>query len=125
MKKLIIIIFSLLFCFILAGCGAVKELERTDFANIEKRIEYRDRYHLDSVFVRDSVIIHVKGDTVFKDRWRDRWRDRIIRDTINISHTDTVYIEKEVFRERTEPPDSNWKEIILLIIIVILIFKFK
>lgn len=119
MKKLIVIIFSLVFCCILAGCRTAKELQNT--SNVETRIEYRDKYHRDSIYIRDSVIIHAKGDTVFKDRWRTEWKDRIIHDTVN--HTDTVYIEKEVFRERTEPP--NWNGIIILIITALLIFKFK
>lgn len=120
MKKLIFIIFSLVFCCILAGCRTAKELQNT--SNVEARIEYRDKYHRDSIYIRDSVIIHEKGDTVFKDRWRTEWKDRIIHDTVN--HTDTVYIEKEFFREKSEPP-NNWKETILIIIIAILIFKFK
>ena len=120
MKKLFVIIFSLLLCCILAGCRTGKELQNT--SNVETRIEYRDKYHRDSIYIRDSVIIHEKGDTVYKDRWRTEWKDRIIRDTVN--HTDTVYIEKEVFRDRSEPP-NNWERIILLGIIIILIFKFK
>lgn len=122
MKRLFYLILSLWLVGFLVGCKTAKELERTGFADIEKVTEYRDRYHLDSIFIRDSVIIHAKGDTIFKDRWRDRWRDRIIRDTIHVG--DTIYIEKEVFRERTEPP-NNLKEIIILIIIALLIFKFK
>lgn len=122
MKRLIYLLLSLWLVGFLVGCKTAKDLERTGFADIEKVTEYRDRYHLDSIFIRDSVIIYAKGDTVFKDRWRDRWRDRIIRDTIHVG--DTIYIEKEVFRERTEPP-NNWKEITILIIIAILIFKFK
>lgn len=119
MKKLIVIIFSLVLVCVLIGC---KTTEKMQNINTETRIEYRDKYHRDSIYIRDSVIIHEKGDTVFKDRWRTEWKDRIIHDTVN--HTDTVYIEKEVFRERTEPP-NNWKEIIILIIIALLIFKFK
>lgn len=122
MKRMIYLLLSLWLVGFLVGCKTAKDLERTGFADIEKVTEYRDRYHLDSIFIRDSVIIHAKGDTVFKDRWRDRWRDRIIRDTVHVG--DTIYIEKEVFRERTEPP-NNLKEIIILIIIAILIFKFK
>ena len=119
---MIYLLLSLWLVGFMVGCKTAKDLERTGFADIEKFIEYRDRYHLDSIFIRDSVIIHVKGDTVFKDRWRDRWRDRIIRDTVHVG--DTIYIEKEVFRERTEPP-NNWNGIIILIITALLIFKFK
>ena len=122
MKRMIYLLLSLWLVGFLVGCKTAKELERTGFADLEKVTEYRDRYHLDSIFIRDSVIIHAKGDTVFKDRWRDRWRDRIIRDTVHVG--DTIYIEKEVFRERTEPP-NKWNGIIILIITALLIFKFK
>ena len=86
MKKLIVIIFSLVLVCILAGCRTIKDVQNT--SNVETRIEYRDKYHRDSIYIRDSVIIHEKGDTVFKDRWRTEWKDRIIHDTVN--HTDTV-----------------------------------
>lgn len=119
MKKLIFIIFSLLLVCILIGCKSTEKLQNI---NTETRIEYRDKYHRDSVYIRDSIIIHVKGDTVYKDRWHAEWKEKETGDTIIL--TDTVYIEKEVFRERTEPP-NNWKEITILIIIAILIFKFK
>ena len=119
MKKLIFIIFSLLLVCILIGCKSTEKLQNI---NTETRIEYRDKYHRDSVYIRDSIIIHVKGDTVYKDRWHTEWKEKETGDTIIL--TDTVYIEKEVFRERTEPP-NNWKEITILIIIAILIFKFK
>lgn len=119
MKKLIFIIFSLLLVCVLIGC---KTTEKMQNINTETRIEYRDKYHRDSVYIRDSIIIHVKGDTVYKDRWHTEWKEKESGDTIIL--TDTVYIEKEVFRERTEPP-NNWKEITILIIIAILIFKFK
>ena len=120
MKKLIVIIFSLVLVCILTGCRTTKDLQNT--SNAETRIEYRDKYHRDSIYIRDSVIIHEKGDTVFKDRWRIEWKDKIIRDTV--FKTDTVYKEKEVFRDRSEPP-NDWNLTILLIIIAILIFKFK
>lgn len=120
MKKLIVIIFSLVLVCILAGCRTTKDLQNT--SNVETRIEYRDKYHRDSIYIRDSVIIHEKGDTVYKDRWRIEWKDKIIRDTV--FKTDTVYKEKEVFRDRSEPP-NDWNLTILLIIIAILIFKFK
>ena len=108
----------MLFC-ILVGCKSTEKLQNI---NTETRIEYRDKYHRDSIYIRDSVIIYVKGDTVFKDRWHTEWKEKESGDTIIL--TDTVYIEKEVFRDKSEPP-NNWKETILIIIIGILIFKFK
>ena len=119
MKKLIFIIFSLVLVCFLIGC---KTTEKMQNINTETRIEYRDKYHRDSIYIRDSVIIHEKGDTVFKDRWHTEWKDKIIHDTV--FKTDTVYKEKEVYRDRSKPP-NNWEETIILIIIALLIYKLK
>ena len=119
MKKLIVIIFSLVLVCVLIGCKSTEPLQNF---NTETRIEYRDKYHRDSIYIRDSVIIHEKGDTVFKDRWRTECKDKIIHDTV--FKTDTVYKEKEVYRDRSEPP-NNWEGTIILIIIALLIYKMK
>ena len=119
MKKLIFIIFSLVLVCVLIGC---KTTEKMQNINTETRIEYRDKYHRDSVYIRDSVIIYVKGDTVYKDRWHTEWKEKETGDTIIL--TDTVYIEKEVYKDRSEPP-NNWEGTIILIIIALLIYKLK
>ena len=108
----------MLFC-ILVGCKSTEKLQNI---NTETRIEYRDKYHRDSIYIRDSVIIYVKGDTVFKDRWHTEWKEKESGDTIIL--TDTVYIEKEVYKDRSEPPNNNGM-IIILILIIIIIYKFK
>lgn len=119
MRKLIVIIFSLVLFCILVGCKSTEKLQNI---NTETRIEYRDKYHRDSIYIRDSVIIYVKGDTVFKDRWHTEWKEKESGDTIIL--TDTVYIEKEVYRDKSEPPNNNGM-IIILILIIIIIYKFK
>lgn len=60
----------------------------------------------DSIYVRDSISVWMKGDTVFKDRWRDRVRDLrgtlivndTVRDTITKPYyiTNTTTVEKEL-----------------------------
>ena len=119
MKKLLVIIFSIVLFCILVGCKTTEKLQNI---NTETRIEYRDKYHRDSIYIRDSVIIYVKGDTVYKDRWHTEWKEKESGDTIIL--TDTVYIEKEVYKDRSEPPNNNGM-IITLILIIIIIYKFK
>ena len=119
MRKLIVIIFSLVLFCILVGCKSTEKLQNI---NTETRIEYRDKYHRDSIYIRDSIIIQVKGDTVFKDRWHTEWKEKESGDTVFLS--DTVYIEKEVYRDKSEPPNNNGM-IIILILIIIIIYKFK
>lgn len=57
----------------------------------------------DSVYVRDSIHIKEKGDTVWIDRWHTLWKIKTAYDTTYISKTDTVGVpypvEKLVERE--------------------------
>lgn len=68
-------------------------------------IEYRDsivtRYRHDTIqtYEKDSIFIHAKGDTVWRERWSIRWRDKIVErhDTIYQDRkTETVRVEKVV-----------------------------
>jgi hypothetical protein len=82
----------LLLCTVFSGCKtkmAYVPAERT-------KIEYRDRYMLDSVFYRDTVNIFSRGDTVYNTeiKWRERYK--FVRDTINVTDTIPVIVEKEV-----------------------------
>lgn len=63
------------------------------------RTEVRHTVSRDSVFVRDSVSVTQRGDTVFRDRWHVRWRDRWLTDTLAVR--DTVPVVVPVERERT------------------------
>lgn len=63
------------------------------------RTEVRHTVRLDSVFVRDSVSVTQRGDTVFRDRWHVRWRDRWLTDTLAVR--DTVPVVVPVEREHT------------------------
>lgn len=77
---------------------------------------------IDTLMLRDSVVVMVRGDTVIKEAWRTRDRVSIIRDTVRIGngfelqelHRDTirepqiVEVEKEVVKEVEKKPPW-WK----------------
>lgn len=76
----------------------------TKYVPIESvHTEYRDRVNVqrDSIYLRDSIYIENKGDTIVIERWRDRWRDRIIRDTMSVNTTDTIQHSVEVEKPLT------------------------
>lgn len=76
----------------------------TKYVPIESvHTEYRDRVNIqrDSIYLRDSIYIENKGDTIVIERWRDRWRDRIIRDTMRVNTTDTIQHIVEVEKPLT------------------------
>lgn len=53
---------------------------------------------IDTLMLRDSVVVMVRGDTIYKEAWRIRDRIRILRDTLRIgngftlaqTHRDTI-----------------------------------
>lgn len=95
-RLLVCVFIVLLLAWVLRGCKTCECLPS---------VEYRDsivtRYHHDTIqtYAKDSVFIHQKGDTVWRERWSIRWRDKIVErhDTIYCDQeTETVRVEKVV-----------------------------
>lgn len=83
MKKLLL----LLFAYVLASCAGTK----TIYVPVQSvKTEYKDRHKTDSIHVLDSVYFAVKGDTVFKEKYRTIYKDRLLRDSI--FKTDTIRV---------------------------------
>lgn len=84
-------------CFCLCSCSTQYvpvESVRYDsvfFAKIQK----------DSIFVRDSVFIRQKGDTVFKDKFQFVYKYVLQRDTAYIVRTDSISVPIPVEKKRT------------------------
>lgn len=55
----------------------------------------------DSIFVRDSVFIRQKGDTVFKDKFQFVYKYVLQRDTAYIVRTDSISVPIPVEKKRT------------------------
>lgn len=89
-------IFVFIIILLLAGCKGQERIVET------VRTEYKDRLveKVDTVSVKDSTFVYVKGDTLYIYKNRDRWREKIVRDTSYIMKIDSVeipvYIEKEL-----------------------------
>ena len=62
----------------------------------------------DSIFVKDSIYMWMKGDTIYKEKfsviYKDRWRDRYLCDTI--IKTDSVRVPYPVEKQLTK-----WQQI--------------
>ncbi len=55
-------------------------------------------WRIDTTIVKDSVYFAVKGDTIYKERYKNKWRIQVVHDTIN----KVVKIPVEVVRTRTQ-----------------------
>ena len=107
--------------FLLTSCATTKIKE----VPIEKvKIEYRDVFKHDSIFIKDSIITQIKHDTVFNTKYKYIYKEIIVRDTIN--HTDTVpkIIEVKTIKEVNKL--KNWQIVLMIMgggFIVLLLYK--
>lgn len=85
---------------VLSGCKRIEYVQvpvekvRTDTAYVSKV----DR---DSIYLRDSIYVMEKGDTVTVWKFRYLYRDKTVRDTIFRSRTDSIQIPVVVEKELT------------------------
>ena len=121
MKKRIL--FAVLVVVLLAGCATKREV-----SEVVRVVEIHDTLRevverADSVYVRDSVAVVVRGDTVFRDRWRveyrDRWRDR--DKEVIVERTDTIVKMQRVEVEKCLTGWQRFKQRVGGVAIVLLI----
>ena len=91
----------------LTSCRAVKYIDRTviDSTKIEvpitnTKIEYRDRFIYDSIYVHDSIFTLIKGDTVYVSKNKET--NRLVNKTDTIIKTDTIKIPVEITKTVTK-----------------------
>lgn len=76
-------------------------------------------WRIDTTIVKDSVYFAIKGDTIYKERYKYKWRIQVVHDTIN----KVVKIPVEVVRTRTKTKtvlkEVNrlywWQKVLMLI----------
>ena len=129
----------------LTSCRTVKYIDRTVVDSTEiavpitnTKIEYRDRFLHDSIYVHDSIFTMIKGDTVYISKNKEI--NRLISKTDTIIKTDTIHvpvkISKTVTKTETKVEEANklygWQKslmylglIVLISGIVFLIIKIK
>lgn len=112
--------------------GSCRSIRYVPVETIRTDSLYLTMHERDSIYIKDSVHIKEKGDSVFVDKWHIVYRDRMIRDT--------VYIEKEKELEVPYPVEKEltwWQKtklelgefsigiILILLIVVIWLVKKK
>lgn len=129
MKHLLHFIILLALAICLMSC-------RTQLVPAESvRIEYRTRDSIrqDSIYMRDSVFMKVKGDTVFLYKYKYLYRYRYLNSTDTVMKTDSVQVPYPV-----EKKLSKWQSfkmelggwamgflVLLLIVIARLMFRVR
>lgn len=104
MKRLLYILIVFLMsgiCF--TSCRSIK------YVPVETvRIEYktRDSIRFDSIYQHDSVFLLIKGDTVYKEKYKYLYRYLTINNTDTVIKTDSIQIPYPVEKEL-----SRWQKI--------------
>lgn len=97
MKNSFIISLLVFILYMMASC-------RTEYIPIESvRYDsvFLEKIQKDSIFVKDSVYIRQKGDTVFKDKFIVVYKERLLRDTMLTVKTDSIPVPVPVEKKRT------------------------
>ncbi|MCM1291112.1 MAG: hypothetical protein NC201_02645 [Prevotella sp.] len=126
-RILLLIPFAL--CFLYFGCSKKvyvpvdRYIMRHDSLKTSSRIT-------DSVTLRDSIFLEVRGDTVHKEIVRWRFRDRLVQDTVLKHISDTVKIATIIpapdqRQERLSKASLTTGLVVALILAVLLLLIWK
>lgn len=108
----IYLLYSIIIYTLLCGC-ATKRTSTTSYKVVEVHDTLRQEVEKhDSIFVRDSVRVWMKNDTIYHDRWRteyrDRWRDKVRE--VYVERNDTIIQRDTIQIERHQTPWAKFKE---------------
>lgn len=118
----IAVILTGLFC----SCSSVKyipvETVRTEYKTVKDSFIQKD-----SIFVKDSVLIESKGDTVWYQKWHTKYIDRwhevvridsfVKRDSIQVPYP----VEKKLTKWQQVKIDYGGEAIILAIVVIFIV----
>ena len=94
----------------------------------ETKIEFRERFRVDSVYNRDTLMLLSQNDTVYLQSIK--WRERFRIDTVSVVKIDSIPYTVEVVKEVNRL--TKWQKIrlqllnvIILVIAVYVIIRIK
>jgi len=111
MKKLIYFILALVICSITFGCKT--KYVHVPIETIQKEKEYVDRWHRDSIHVKDSIIINKSGDTIYIEKYKYIYKDKLVKDSIFITDSIKVDIPYPVEVVKEVNHLHNWQIILM------------
>lgn len=87
MKKILFLLFMTL---LLGSCKVKEKIVEVPIPQIKTEIKYIDKVKYDSIYLKDSVYIIQKGDTIYNTKVAYRYKYKYLKDTITINKTDTI-----------------------------------
>ena len=87
MKKILFLLFMTL---LLGSCKVKEKIVEVPIPQIKTEIKYIDKVKYDSIYLKDSVYIIQRGDTVYNTKVAYRYKYKYLKDTITINKADTI-----------------------------------
>ena len=87
MRKILFLLFMVL---LLGSCKVKEKIVEVPIPQIKTEIKYIDKVKYDSIYLKDSVYIIQKGDTVYNNKIAYRYKYKYLKDTITINKADTI-----------------------------------
>jgi hypothetical protein len=124
MKNLLYIILLML-AICLTSCRSIKYVP---VETVKTEYKTRDSIRFDSIYEHDSIFLFVKGDTVYKEKYRYKYRYLTINKTDTVMLTDSVQIpypvEKQLTRwQRMKIELGGWAVGVIVILSIVLMLK--
>ena len=97
------------------GRKAIKQEERRDSTSVRTEFVSQVKLIHDSIYLRDSVFVEKKGDTIYQHKWRTQYRERLIHDTLIVTKADTLRIKEVANKEVVKSPSffQMWRAYII------------
>lgn len=105
------------------GRKTIKQEERRDSASVRTKFVWQVKQIHDSIYLRDSVFVEKKGDTIYLNKWRTQYRERLVHDTLIVTKADTLRIKEVANKEVVKSPSffQMWRAYIIGAVVMLLI----
>ena len=115
MKRILAFISILALASCSLGHKTIKQEEKRDSASVRTEFVWLTKKVHDSIYLRDSVFVEKKGDTIYLNKWRTHYRERLVHDTIIVETTDTLRIKEWQVKDVLKSPSffQMWKAYII------------
>ena len=97
-----LVIMLVCVCLFMCSCHSTRYVP---VETVRTETKYQDRLVRDSIHMKDSILMFIKGDTVFRGRWHTEYRNKLVRDTVNVTDTVKVAVPYPVEKEL-----SKWQQ---------------
>ena len=116
MRKILFLLFMTL---LLGSCKVKEKIVEVPIPQIKTEIKYIDKVKYDSIYLKDSVYIIQRGDTIYNIKVAYRYKYKYLKDTITINKVDTITRLQKI----TEIKVKNQLNVVQKILIYIGLFS--